>query len=222
MRPEPIVLSDAADVARAAADVVVETSAAAGERYAICLAGGSTPQAVYRLLASDEYRDRVEWARWHVFFGDERQVALNDPRSNYGTARESLLRHVPIPGGQIHPITDADEYEGLLRAFFGEAAAFDLLMLGMGDDGHTASLFPGSLSLREDERWVIEPAEVVQGMARFTLTLPALNAARRTLFLVCGVAKAPALARIEAGELLPAAMVEGAEWLVDTAARAPR
>jgi len=218
MRPEPTVLADAAAVARAAAEAVVESSAAAGERYAICLAGGSTPQAVYRLLASDTHSARIDWTRWHVFFGDERQVPLSDPRSNYGNARESLLRHVPIPGAQIHPITAADEYEGLLRAFFGEAPAFDLLMLGMGDDGHTASLFPGSISLLEDERWVIEPPDVVQGMSRFTLTLPALNAARRTLFLVCGAAKTAALARIDAGERLPAALVEGAEWLVDEAA----
>jgi 6-phosphogluconolactonase len=219
MPPDPTVLPDAAAVARAAADAVVESCAAAGERFAICLAGGSTPQAVYRLLASDEYRDRIAWERWHVFFGDERQVPLNDPRSNYGNARDSLLRHVPIPGAQIHPITDADEYEGLLRAFFGESPDFDLLLLGMGDDGHTASLFPDSLSLREEQRWVVAPSEVVQGVSRFTLTLPALNAARRKLFLVCGQAKAAALARIELGEQLPAALVEGAEWLVDEAAR---
>jgi len=212
-------MPDAEAVARAAADLVVEASAAAGERFAICLAGGSTPQAVYRLLASQEYRDRIEWDRWYVFFGDERQVPLNDPRSNFGNARESLLRHVPIPGTRIHPMTDANEYEGLLRAFFGESPDFDLLMLGMGDDGHTASLFPDSIALLEDERWVIEPPDVVQGMARITLTLPAVNAARRKLFLVCGVAKHPALARIAAGERLPASLVEGAEWLVDEAAR---
>jgi 6-phosphogluconolactonase len=219
MPPNLTVLPDAAAVARAAADAVVESCAAAGERFAICLAGGSTPQAVYRLLASDEYRDRIEWERWHVFFGDERQVPLNDPRSNYGNARDSLLRHVPIPGAQIHPITDPYEYEGLLRAFFGESPDFDLLLLGMGDDGHTASLFPDSLSLREEQRWVVAPSEVVQGMSRFTLTLPALNAARRKLILVCGPAKVAALARIELGEPLPAALVEGAEWLVDEAAR---
>jgi 6-phosphogluconolactonase len=219
MPSEPTVLPDAEAVAKAAADLVVETSAAAGERFAICLSGGSTPQAVYRLLASEEYRDRIQWERWHVFFGDERQVPLNDPRSNFGNARESLLRHVPIPGTRVHPMTDANEYEGLLRAFFGESPDFDLLMLGMGDDGHTASLFPDSISLLEDERWAIEPPDVVQGMARITLTLPALNAAKRKLFLVCGVAKYPALARIAAGERLPASLVEGAEWLVDEAAR---
>ena len=94
-------------------------------------------------------------------------------------------------------------------------------MLGMGDDGHTASLFPESVSLLEQERWVIAPPDVVQGMSRLTLTLPALNAARRTVFLVSGAAKAPALARIRAGERLPAGLVEGAHWLVDEAAWRP-
>jgi 6-phosphogluconolactonase len=211
------VLSDAAAVARAAADEIIAASAAAGERFAICLSGGSTPQAMYRLLAGDD-RDRVDWARWHVFFGDERRVPPDDPNSNYGNACVALLDRVPIPEGQIHPLTDADQYEGLLRAFFGESPRFDLLMLGMGDDGHTASLFPGSISLREEERWVIAPPDVVKGLARLTLTLPALNAARRALFLVAGKDKADALRRIEAGEELPAGMVRGAEWLVDEAA----
>jgi 6-phosphogluconolactonase len=211
------VCADGAEVARRAADAFVE-AAASGERPAVCLSGGSTPQAVHRLLASPGYAGRVDWPRLHVFFGDERQVPLDDPRSNYHAARESLLDHVPVGPSRVHPLTDADEYEGLLRSFFGERPDFDLLFLGMGDDGHTASLFPGSVSLREDERWVIDPPDVVQGMARHTLTFPALAAARRTLFLVSGSAKAPALARIRAGEQLPAGMVPGAEWLVDEAA----
>lgn len=212
------VLADGEAVARAAADVIVESSEAAGDRFAIALSGGSTPKATYALLAGDEHRDRVDWARWHVFFGDERRVPLDDERSNFHSAREALLDHVPVPESQVHPLTDADIYEGLLRAFFGEAPAFDLLMLGMGDDGHTASLFPGSISLLEQERWVIAPPDVVQGMERLTLTLPALNAARRTIFLVSGEAKADPLRRIRAGEQLPAGMVRNAEWLVDEAA----
>ena len=212
------VLADAAALARAAAELVLEAEAAAGERFAICLTGGSTPQATHRLLASDEFRGRADWSRWHVFFGDERHVPLDDPRSNYFNARESLLDHVPIPAGQIHPLTDADQYEGLLRAFFGEAPRFDLLMLGMGDDGHTASLFPGSVSLLESERWVIAPPDVVMDMSRLTLTLPALDAAKRTVFLVAGAAKADAIRRIKGGEQLPAGMVQGAEWLLDEAA----
>ena len=206
------------DVTRAAADLVAEASAGAGDRFAVALTGGSTPQPVHRLLASDEYRGEIDWARWCVFFGDERRVPLEDSRSNYRNAADNLLDHVPIPRGQIHPLTDADQYEALLRAFFGEAPRFDLLMLGMGDDGHTASLFPGSVSLLETERWVIAPPDVVEGMSRLTLTLPALNSARRTVFLVAGGAKAEPLRRISEGEQLPAAMVDHAEWLVDPAA----
>jgi 6-phosphogluconolactonase len=214
------VLPDAQAVARAAADAFVTAVAGAGERAAVCLSGGSTPQAAHRLLASPEYAARVDWRRVHVFFGDERQVPLDDERSNYRNARESLLDHVPVPASQVHPLTDADQYEGLLRAFFGERPAFDLLYLGMGDDGHTASLFPGSIALLEEERWVIDPPDVVAGMRRHTLTLPALNAARRTLFLAVGPTKAGPLARIRGGDPLPAGMVTGAEWLVDEAAAA--
>ena len=211
------VCRDAADVARRGADALVE-AAAAGDRPAVCLSGGSTPQAMHRLLATPAYAGRIDWPRLHIFFGDERQVPLDDPRSNYHSAREALLDHVPVDPAKVHPLTDADEYEGLLRAFFGERPDFDLLYLGMGDDGHTASLFPGSVSLLEEERWVIDPPDVVQGMARHTFTFPALAAARRTLFLVSGAAKAPAIARIRDGEQLPAGMVPGAEWLVDEAA----
>ena len=211
------VCTDGADIARRAADAFVG-AAAAGDRPAVCLTGGSTPQAMHRLLATPEYAGRVDWPRLHVFFGDERQVPLDDPRSNYHAACETLLDHVPVDPAKVHPITDADEYEGLLRSFFGDRPDFDLLFLGMGEDGHTASLFPGSVSLHEDERWVIDPPDVVQGMARHTLTFPALSAARRTIFLVSGTAKAPALGRIRAGEQLPAGMVPGAEWLVDEAA----
>jgi 6-phosphogluconolactonase len=214
------VCADVADVARHAADAFVEAVAAAGDRPAVCLSGGSTPQALHRLLASPEYAGQVDWPRLHVFFGDERQVPLDDERSNYHAAAESLLDQVPVDPAKVYPLTDADAYEGLLRSFFGERPDFDLLFLGMGDDGHTASLFPGSISLREEERWVIDPPDVVAGMARHTFTFPALSAARRTLFLVSGAAKAPALARIRSGEQLPAGMVPGAEWLVDEAAAA--
>jgi 6-phosphogluconolactonase len=211
------VCADGAEVARRAADAFV-VAAASVERPAIVLSGGSTPQALHRLLASPEYAGRVDWPRVNLFFGDERQVPLDDPRSNYHAARETLLDHVPVDPSKVHPLTDADEYEGLLRSFFGERPDFDLLFLGMGDDGHTASLFPGSVSLHEDERWVIDPPDIVEGMARHTFTLPALSAARRTLFLVSGEAKAEAFARVRAGEQLPAGMVPGAEWLVDRAA----
>jgi 6-phosphogluconolactonase len=212
------VLPDPVAVARQAAEAFVEAVAEAGERPAVCLSGGSTPHAAHTLLASPEFSERVDWGRLHVFFGDERQVPLDDPRSNYRAACEALLDHVPVAPQNVHPLTDADQYEALLRAFFGDRPRFDLLFLGMGDDGHTASLFPGSISLLEQERWVIDPPDVVAGMARHTLTLPALGAAARTLFLVTGAAKAPALARIRGGEPLPAGMVPGAQWFVDVAA----
>jgi 6-phosphogluconolactonase len=212
------VVPDADAVAREAARRIREAMDAAPERFAIGLSGGSTPKRLYSLLASGEYRDRIDWSRWHVFFSDERRVPLDDPRSNYFNARSALLDHVPIPQGRVHPLTDADQYEALLRAFFGERPDVDLHLLGMGEDGHTASLFPGSVALLETERWVIAPPDVVQGMARLTWTIPALNSGRRKLFLVSGESKREPLARIRAGEPLPAAMIEGAEWLVDEAA----
>jgi 6-phosphogluconolactonase len=211
-------LADGEAVAREAATRIAAADADSGERFAICLSGGSTPQTMYGMLASDEFASRMHWKRWHVFFGDERQVPLDDDRSNYANARRELLDRVPIPHGQIHPLTDADQYEGMLRSFFGARCDFDVLLLGMGDDGHTASLFPGSISLMEEERWVIEPPDVVGGMARYTLTLPALSAARRTFFLVSGAGKHDALRRVRAGEALPSGMVTDADWLVDRAA----
>lgn len=213
-----VVLDDPAAVARAAADDFVAAARAARDRFAVCLSGGSTPQAMHRLLASPEYRDQVDWSRCHVFFGDERRVPLDDPRSNYENARETLLAHVPVPSHQVHPLTAADAYEGMLRSFFGAVCDFDLLYLGMGDDGHTASLFPGSASLLETERWVIAPPDVVAGMSRLTLTLPALRAARAARVLVTGEAKREPLARIRAGEPLPAGLIEGARFVVDRAA----
>ena len=104
---------------------------AAGERFAVALSGGSTPQAAHRLLASPEYRTRIDWSRWDVFYGDERRVPLDDPRSNHWAATEALLDHVPIDQSRVHPLTDADTYEGLLRAYFGDRPA-----LRPADAGH--------------------------------------------------------------------------------------
>jgi 6-phosphogluconolactonase len=214
------VCTDGADIARRAADAFVE-AAAAGDRPAVCLSGGSTPQVLHRLLASPEYAGRVDWPRLHVFFGDERQVPLDDPRSNYHAARETLLDHVPVDPAKVHPLTDADEYEGLLRSFFGERAEFDLLFLGMGDDGHTASLFPGSAGLDETERWVITNGDAEHPHPRLTLTFPAIAASRTVVVTVAGADKRDALALVRAGDRrAPAARIDAAEvlWLVDDAA----
>jgi 6-phosphogluconolactonase len=166
-------------------------------RFSVALSGGSTPAALYALWASD-YRDRMPWDRTFVFFGDERYVPADDPASNYRMARETLLDHVAIPPAQIFPMrTDyakpedaARGYEQTLRGFFGsQPPALDLLLLGIGGEGHTASLFPDSPLLPERERWVgavLVPAKPAQ---RLTLTLPVLNAARSAFFLVAGAAK---------------------------------
>ncbi len=176
---------------------LAQQAVAARARFSISLAGGSTPAALYALWASD-YRQRLPWDRTFVFFGDERYVPANDPASNYQMARETLLDHVAIPPGQIFPMpTDyakpedaARGYEQTLRGFFGsQAPLLDLLLLGLGPEGHTASLFPDSPVLQERERWVAAPLVPAKPSQRLTLTLPLLNQARAAFFLVAGAAK---------------------------------
>lgn len=166
-------------------------------RFSVALAGGSTPAALYALWASD-YRQRMPWDRTFVFFGDERYVPADDPASNYRMARESLLDYVPIPPAQIFPMrTDyanpddaARGYEQTLRGFFGsQSRALDLVLLGLGPEGHTASLFPDSPALQERERWVVAPVVPAKPQQRLTLTLPILNQARTAFFVVAGAAK---------------------------------
>jgi 6-phosphogluconolactonase len=166
-------------------------------RFSISLAGGSTPAALYALWASD-YRERMPWDRTFIVFGDERYVPADDPSSNYHMARETLLDHVAIPPGQIFPMrTDyskpedaARGYEQTLRGFFeSQAPVLDLLLLGLGQEGHTASLFPDSPALQEKERWVAAPVVPAKPSQRLTLTLPILNQVRAAFFLVAGAAK---------------------------------
>jgi 6-phosphogluconolactonase len=205
-------------------------------RFAVALAGGSTPRALYAHLASAEapFRDVLPWRRTHVFFGDERAVPPDHADSNYRMARDALLAHVPVPPGNVHrmrgeddPDASARAYEEELRAFFGATPRFDLLLLGLGPDGHTASLFPGSAVLEERSRLAAAATAGTPPLVRrITLTLPALDAAARVLFLVSGASKAAALARVlqgGAGEgALPAARVRPHTgtvlWLVDRAA----
>jgi 6-phosphogluconolactonase len=217
--------------------VAAAIEAAQAERVAVCLTGGSTPEALYRRLAEAPYRERLPWARIHWFWGDERFVPAGDPLSNARMARRALLDHVPVPAENLHPIpTDAADpaeaarrYEAELKRFYGaetlaaERPLFDLVLMGMGLDGHTASLFPGSPLLDERERWVAPVAEARQEpyVSRVTLTLPAMASARLMLFLVAGAEKRPALDRVRAGEALPAARAwsDGAlVWLADRAA----
>jgi 6-phosphogluconolactonase len=222
-------------VARSVAEEFVSLSQEAilqRGRFAVALAGGSTPRAIYELLASTEFKGAVDWARVFVFFGDERCVPPDDNESNYRMAREALLDHVPIPPsnifrmkGELAPADAATEYEKELRKFFPslEWPRFDLILLGMGDDGHTASLFPGTDALNETERWVVSNHVEKLHTDRLTLTLPAINHAARIIFTVTGDAKTPVLKRVlkpaSDTDKLPASRVRAVdgttEWHVD-------
>jgi 6-phosphogluconolactonase len=189
----------------------------------VALAGGSTPKELYGLLASEDYRDRTDWDELEVFFGDERAVPPNHPDSNYGMARRALLDLVPIEAENVHRMeaddadleAAADRYAGVLPP------SLDLVLLGVGTDGHTASLFPDGAALDEQERRVV-PATAPNGTRRLTLTYPTINAARHVVFLVLGDDKRDALSRIRGGESLPAGRVSPSSgdvtFIVDDAA----
>ena len=197
------VLPSALDVAAGAAELVarIAAEATADGRFTIALSGGSTPRALYELLASPDQAGRVSWERWHVFWGDERLVPPDDPMSNYRMAKEALLGRVPIPAEQLHrirgeadPELAASEYEELMRETFDPGVpAFDLILLGLGDDGHTASLFPGTEALNERRRLVAANRVPQLDTTRITFTLPLINAARHIVFIVAGGSKAAAL-----------------------------
>ncbi|HYL09292.1 MAG TPA: 6-phosphogluconolactonase [Candidatus Acidoferrales bacterium] len=208
IRPGVFVCMDAESVARAASRYFVEWAWQAIAQHGVfrvALSGGSTPRAFYRCLASDEYRLQVDWAKVHLYWGDERAVPPTDPESNYGMARAELLIRVPIPPGNIHRMEAerpelgraAEAYEDLLRSEFEKDdrgfPRFDLILLGVGNDGHTASIFPGAKGLRGTSRWVSTPWMPHLAKRRMTLTLPVLNAAHRVLFLAAGPEKAEIL-----------------------------
>jgi 6-phosphogluconolactonase len=210
--PQLIVAQDARALNELAAAFLAERAAdavAARGRFVVALAGGSTPAALYTLLASPAWQPRVPWGRTQVFWGDERLVPPDDPRSNGGLAQQALLRHVMVPPEQVHRVPvelgDGDavaaRYESELRACFTPATEdlprLDLVLLGMGSDGHTASLFPASSALSEQRRLVVAtpPGTLPPPAERVTFTLPLLNAARAIAFLVSGADKAPALRR---------------------------
>lgn len=208
---------------------------AARGRWAVALAGGGTPRPIYARLAEAGYAQRIDWSGVHIFFGDERCVPPGDPRSNYRMAREALLDHVPLPPENVHRMRGEDDpalaalaYEQEIRRLFRTAAlpAFDLICLGMGDNGHTASLFPGTASLREQERLVVPQYVEVMQTWRVTMTAPLINAARHVAFFVEGAGKAEMLRRVLHGpydpDVLPAQMIQPTHgqlhWLVDAAA----
>jgi 6-phosphogluconolactonase len=213
-------------------------------RFVVALAGGSTPKRLYALLTTPAHAGRIDWSRTHLFWGDERAVPPDDPGSNYRMTREVLLDRVPVPQANVHRIRGEDvpaeaaaAYERELRQTFATPAGppsrapgrrFDLVLLGMGDNGHTASLFPGLAAVREKERWVVAEHVPEVSMWRITLTPPVLNAAAHVVFLVSGAEKAAMLQRVLAGpsepDVLPAQAIAPSDgtldWLVDTAAAA--
>lgn len=237
------VLPDIAALARAAADLVAARSADATDargRFTLVLAGGETPRPAYGMLADGRHAGLIDWQRVHVLWGDERCVPPDDPRSNYRMARVTLLTRVPIPAQQVHRITGEDEphaaaaaYERLLRGLLGSPGADgppergpDLVLLGMGPDGHTASLFPGQAAVRERVRWVVAEEGGPGAPWRVTLTPVVLNAACEVVFIVSGAGKAAVLREVLEGprapDRLPAQVVRPASgrltWLVDAAA----
>lgn len=233
-----IVLPDAGALSHVAAHWIAGHVARADGEIFLCLSGGSTPQRLYAHMAEPEFAAAFPWQRTRWFFGDDRFVPESDPRSNAAMARRALFDHVPVPADRVHaipiladPEASARAYEALLRDLRGADVAagqplFDIMLCGLGLDGHTASLFPGKPAEREGGRWVVGVPEAGQEpfVPRVTLTFPALDASRWTAFLVAGPDKRPVLGRIAAGEDLPAARVTAREelvWFLDAAAAAP-
>lgn len=239
--PEIRVVADGAALARAAADLVVTTArqaVARTGRFAIALSGGSTPKALYGLLATDAtLRREMPWAQTHFFFGDERRVPPEHADSNYRMAREAMFAPAGVAAANIHRICGEDPdasraaqaYEADLRAFFGAATkgpCFDLVLLGMGADTHTASLFPNTPALGETVRWVVANPVAKLGTERITLTAPAINRAALVAFIVGGADKAEPLSTVLYGprdmDAHPAQLIAPVDghlvWLIDAAA----
>ena len=206
-------------------------------RFAIALSGGHTPAKMYALWgAPGKYRDETPWDRVHMFWGDERYVPADDPLSNYRMTREALLAQVPIPAANVHPAPTslatpekaAEAYDAQLRGFFGAAEpAFDVTLLGVGPEGHTASLFPGSPALEETKRWVVAVQVAAKPPNRLTFTLPVLNRSRNVYFLVAGKDKREILGALRAepesrSSQYPAGRIRPADgrllWMLDQAA----
>lgn len=209
---------------------------AARNRFSVALSGGSTPRKLHSVLSEPSIAAQVNWAKTHFFWGDERCVPPDHPDSNYRMAVETLLDHIPCPGenihrmlGEIDPQIAADQYEGRLKSFFGlSCPSIDLICLGMGEDGHTASLFPGTAAIHETKRWVLAHFVEVLDTWRITLTPAMINAASNVLFLVSGEKKAEMLKKVLQGatqpDILPAQIVKPVsgklEWFIDEDAAA--
>ena len=222
------------------------------DRFTMVLSGGSTPKKLYHLLASEEFKNKIDWQKLHLFWGDERYVPFSDERNNAKMAFDTLLDHVPVPKSQIHimrtdidPELSANEYQSALKDYFPEAASpelraasspltthhsqlttFDLVLLGLGDNAHTLSLFPGEEVIHEKNRWVRAVFVKEVNMQRITLTAPIVNLSRRVAFLVSGQDKADAVSHVllndHIPDLYPAQVIKPMNgdvfWFLDEAA----
>lgn len=233
-----------AHLAQATAQMIIDLAArniSAKGTFSLALAGGSTPRDAYQLLASETYLPRLDWKKTTIFWSDERCVPPDHPRSNFRMAKYALLNHVPIPDnqivrmqGELSPQVAADAYEQILRKYFAAnniadhaKPGLDLVLLGLGTDGHTASLFPSTRALKETERWVMPNEVPNQPELRLTFTYPLINQACTVVFLVSGSAKAAVLKKVIEGiqvdiEQYPATGIKPGEgklfWLIDAGA----
>jgi 6-phosphogluconolactonase len=237
------IFADKDDLSRAAAGLIIRIAGRSIDRigrFTVALSGGTTPRRLYELLAEPPYRNQIDWSRVQFFWGDDRSVPPTHEESDYRMAKEALLEKLPISAEQIHRIkaesSDLDaaaaEYEAEIARILGRAVGavlqgrpppFDLVLLGLGADGHTASLFPGTAALDETKRWVVKNPVPQLKTDRITLTVPMINAARHVLFLASGADKAPALAQVIDGprdpKRLPAQLIRPftgeALWMID-------
>lgn len=233
----PVITKDATELAKHFAEWMIDfiqQTLQRQDRFTIALSGGNTPKKLYQLLATPEYSNRIDWAKLHFFWGDERHLPFDDDRNNAKMTFDTLLNLVPINKEQVHimrtdiePEASAEEYEKILHRYFDNAPfTFDLVLLGLGDNAHTLSLFPGYENIHEHRRWTMAFFLEEQNMYRITLTTPVVNAAARVAFLVAGADKAVALGQVLYGEhdvdLYPAQLIqpyaEKPYWFVDQAA----
>jgi 6-phosphogluconolactonase len=231
------IYKDLEELSQAAAHILLEAAQSATKtrgKFSLVLSGGNSPRRLYEILAEGPYRDQMPWRTTHVFWGDERCVPADDERNNALMARQILLDRVSIPDEQIHniastlpPMKAAEEYQNTLEAYFsGQSPALDFVLLGLGENGHTASLFPETAVLDEKRRWVSEVYVPNLQMWRVTLTATILNQAKKIVFLVDGASKALVLNQVVNGarrpKELPAQLIQPQKgellWLVDRAA----
>jgi 6-phosphogluconolactonase len=237
-KPRIDVSADFEALAHRVAQWIVDLACATPGRFSIALSGGSTPKRLYQLLAATPLVEAMPWERVHLFWGDDRFVPRDDPNSNYAMARDAMIAHVPIPPDNVHgievegsPDSAAQHYEKTLQAYYGSNTLdparplFDIVLLGMGPDGHTASLFPGKPALKEKHRWVVGVPEpgLNPFVPRVSLTFPALDSAKSVAFVTAGADKTTMMRRVLSGDPeLPSAHVAPVGelvWFVDRAAR---